>query len=106
MKSETAPATGNGETLKRSVEHVKDAAETLLRTTADETGAGWRKARGTFSGKARALRASISGGAHDFAQDACELGGKGQRLVQHHPWTSIAVGAGLGFLAGLLVRRR
>jgi ElaB/YqjD/DUF883 family membrane-anchored ribosome-binding protein len=106
MKSETAPPTGNEESLKRSVEHVKDAAESLLRTTADETSAEWRRARHTLGGKARALRTDMSGRAQDFARDARKLGGKGQRLVEQHPWTSIGLGAGLGLLAGLLVRRR
>lgn len=106
MKGETAPATGNEESLKRSVEQVKEAAETLLRTTVDETGEEWRRARHALGGKARALRSSMSERAHDFAQDARELGGKGQHLVRQHPWTSIGIGAGLGLLAGLLVRRR
>lgn len=106
MKSETAPATGNEASLKHGVEHVKDAAETLLRTTVDETGAEWRRARDTLGGKARALRSNMSGRVHDFARDARDLGGKGQRLVRQHPWTSIGVGTGLGLLAGLLVRRR
>jgi ElaB/YqjD/DUF883 family membrane-anchored ribosome-binding protein len=106
MNSETAPATGNEASLKRSVEQVKDAAETLLKTTVEETGAEWRRARHALGGKARALKSGMSARAHDFAEDARELGGKGQRLVQQHPWTSIAVGAGLGLLAGLLVRRR
>lgn len=106
MNSETAPATGNEESLKRGVEHVKDAAETLLRTTADEAGAEWRRTRHALGRKARALRSNVSDRAHDFAEDARELGGKGQRLVQQHPWTSIGIGAGLGLLAGLLIRRR
>lgn len=106
MRSEAAAATGNEKSLKHRVEHVKGAAETLLRTTADETGAEWRRARDTLGRKARALRSGMSGRAHDFAQDARELGGKGQRLVRQHPWTSIGIGAGLGLLAGLLVRRR
>jgi ElaB/YqjD/DUF883 family membrane-anchored ribosome-binding protein len=106
MNSETAPATGNEASLKRGVEHVKEAAETLLRTAVDETGAGWRRARQTLGGKARALRSDMSVRARELAGDARELGDKGQRLVRQHPWTSIAVGAGLGLLAGLLIRRR
>lgn len=106
MNSETAPATGNEESLKRGVEQVKDAAETLLRTAVDETGAEWRRTHHALGRKARALRSSVSGRARDFAEDARELGGKGQRLVQQHPWTSIGIGAGLGLLAGLLIRRR
>lgn len=106
MNSETAPATGNEESLKRGVEQVKEAAETLLRTRGDETGEKWRKARHALGGKARALSSSMSERAHDFALDARELGSKGQHLVRQHPWTSIGIGAGLGLLAGLLVRRR
>ena len=106
MKGEAAPATGSGESLKRSVEHVKEAAETLLQTTVDQTGAEWRRARDTLGGKAKALKSSVSERAHDFADDARDLGGKGQRLVQQHPWTSIGISAGFGFLVGLLVRRR
>lgn len=106
MKTETTPAMGNEESTKRSVEHVKGAAEMLLRTTVDETGEEWRKARHAIGGKARALGSGISGRAQEFAQDARELGGKGQRLVHQHPWTSVGIGAGFGLLVGLLVRRR
>ncbi len=106
MNSETAPATGNEEPLKHGVEHVRHAAETLLRSTVDETGAEWRRTRRALGRKARALRSNVSGRARDFAEDARELGGKGQRLVQQHPWASIGIGVGLGLLAGLLIRRR
>jgi ElaB/YqjD/DUF883 family membrane-anchored ribosome-binding protein len=107
MKNETVPATGNEESsIKHGMEQVKDAAETLLRNTADETREGWRRARATLGGKARALRSDVSGRARDFAEDAREFGDKGQRLVRQHPWASIGIGAGLGLLAGLLIRRR
>lgn len=106
MKSQSIPATGNEEFLKRSVEHVKEAAGTLMRNAADETGAACREASYALGGKARALRSSMTERTHGFARDARELGGKGQRLVRRHPWASIGIGAGLGLLAGLLVRRR
>src|SRR5690348_1627181 len=106
MKSETAAATGNEESLKRSAEHVKEAAETLLRTTVGKTGKEWGRARHAFGGKARALRSGMSERARDFAQDVREAGEQGQRLVRQHTWTSIGIGAGLGLLAGLLIRRR
>lgn len=106
MKSETAPETGNEESLKRSVEHVKEAAETLLRTTVDETGAKWHRARDALDRKTRALKSRMSGRADGFVPGARELGSRGRRLVRRHPWASIGVGAALGLLAGLLVRRR
>lgn len=106
MKGEATPAAGNEESLKHSVEHVKDAAETLLRTTLDETGAKWRRARDTLGRKRRALKSRMSGRADDFALDARELASRGRHLVRRHPWASIGVGAALGLLVGLLIRRR
>lgn len=106
MKSETIPAASREESLRHSVEQVKDAAESLLRTTADETSEGWHRVRATLGGRARALRSDMAERARDFAGDARELGDKGQRLLRQYPWTAIGIGAGLGLLAGLLIRRR
>lgn len=106
MKGETIPAAGNEQSLKHGMEQVKDAAETLLRTTTDETREGWNRARATLGGKARALKFRVSGRAQDLAEDARVLRAKGRRLVRHHPWAWIGIGAGLGLLAGLLMRRR
>jgi ElaB/YqjD/DUF883 family membrane-anchored ribosome-binding protein len=106
MNDETAAATGNQESLKHGVEHVREAAETLLRTTVDETGAEWRRARDAIGGKARELRSDMSGRARDLVEDARDLGNKSQRLVRQHPWASIGIGAGLGLLAAFLIRRR
>jgi ElaB/YqjD/DUF883 family membrane-anchored ribosome-binding protein len=106
MKSETVPAAGGGESLKQGIEQVKDAAEALLRSTADETRDGWHGARATLGGKARTLRSDVSGRARDLAEDARDLGDKGQRLMREYPRVAIGIGAGLGLLAGLLIRRR
>ena len=106
MKGEAIPASGNEESLKHGVEHVKDAAETLLRTTVDKTGAKWHRARDALGTKTRTLRSRMSGRAGDFALDARELGSRGRRLVRRHPWASMGAGAALGLLAGLFIRRR
>jgi ElaB/YqjD/DUF883 family membrane-anchored ribosome-binding protein len=41
-----------------------------------------------------------------LAEDARDLGDKGQRLMREYPRVAIGIGAGLGLLAGLLIRRR
>lgn len=106
MKSETATAPPDEHSPKRDVEHVREAAQTPVRAPIDKTGAKWSRARDAVGAKARAFESSVSGHARDVARDARELAGRGRRLVRHHPWTSIALGAGIGLLVGLLVRRR
>ncbi len=96
------------ESLKRSFEHVAEAAEGLLRTTVDETREEWHRAREALGKKARAVRAKVSSRTRDIACDARELGTKGQRLINRHPWISASIGVGvvLGSLAILFARSR
>lgn len=106
MNDNTPQAAENHESLRHSIENVKDAAETLLQTTVDESSAEWRRARDKLAKKVRVLKSNLGGRTHDLSIKSRELGGRGQRLVQDHPWTSIGIGAGLGLLAGLLLTRR
>lgn len=97
---------GNDGALKRDFENVVDAAEALLRTTADQTSAEWRNARDSLERKVQALKSNLSGSAHDFALQARELGGKGEQLMRRYPWASLGVGAATGLIVGLLIRAR
>lgn len=105
MKTESAPVTGNEDSLKGGIEQLKDATEGLLRAAADETGGEWRRTRSRLRKRARTLRSNMSCRAQDLAEDARELRDKGQSLVREYPWVSIGIGAGLGILTGLFLRR-
>lgn len=107
MKSETNSVMDTEESLKRGAEHGREAAEELLRTATEATtGPEWRRTRSRLGRKARALKSNMSGRVRDLVQDTRELGDRGQVLVREYPWISIGIGAGLGFLVGLLARRR
>ncbi|HEX6613989.1 MAG TPA: hypothetical protein VF022_09020 [Rhodanobacteraceae bacterium] len=98
--------TGNDGALKRDFQNVVDAAEALLRTTADQASAEWRNARDSLEHKVQTLRSNLSGSAQEFTVQARELGGRGAQLIRRYPWASVGVGAAAGLLAGLLIRGR
>ena len=91
--------------LRKSFEDVVEAAEALLGATASETNAEYRKVRDALEAKVGAARERISERAHDVAEEAREAGRRGDEFVHANPWTSIGIGAGVGLLLGLLLRR-
>jgi ElaB/YqjD/DUF883 family membrane-anchored ribosome-binding protein len=95
----------NGE-LRKSLNDVVNAAEALLRATVDETSAEYHKARTALDDKLRAAKSTVTEHAHEIATNAKEIGAKGDRLVRDNPWMSVGIGAGVGLLLGLILRRR
>jgi len=104
--NKTNPLFGVNGTLKRSFDDVIGAAEDMLRATVEETGADYRKARKALEANVRTAKSQMSDRAEDLISDASELGAKGNRLVHANPWTAIGIGAAVGLLAGVLLRRR
>lgn len=94
----------NGE-LRKNLNDVVNAAEALLRATVDETNAEYRKARKVLDEKLSAAKSSVTEQAHEIAANAREIGVKGDRLVHDNPWMAIGVGAGVGLVLGILLRR-
>jgi ElaB/YqjD/DUF883 family membrane-anchored ribosome-binding protein len=92
--------------LKRSFDEVIGAAEDLLRATADETSADCRKAHRALEANVRAAKSQISDHAEELVADARALGEKGNRLVHANAWAAVGIGAAVGVLAGMLLRRR
>ncbi|MGA9342397.1 MAG: hypothetical protein WBV61_08700 [Rhodanobacteraceae bacterium] len=101
----TSPLFGVNGSLKRSFDDVVDAAEELLRTTVDETNTEVRTARKTLEANLRGAKAKISEQAGDVAAEVRQIGAKGEHFVRENPWASIGVGAAIGLLVGLLVRK-
>ncbi len=95
----------NGE-LRKSLNDVVNAAEALLRATVDETNAEYHKARTALDDKLRAAKSSVVEHAHEITSSAREIGEKGDRLVRDNPWMSVGIGAGIGLLLGMILRRR
>ena len=104
--NDTVQTPGSSGELRKSLHDMASAAEALLRATVDETNAEYRRARTALDDTLRAARSSIAGQAHEFASDARQIGAQGERLVRDNPWVSVGIGAGVGLLLGLVLRRR
>lgn len=103
-QTQTETPRTNGE-LRKSLNDVVNAAEALLRATVDETNAEYHKARKVLDQKLSAAKSNVADQAHELAANAKEIGAKSDRLVHDNPWVSIGIGAGVGLLLGLILRR-
>lgn len=84
---------------------VRDAEE-LLRTAADQAGAGYGQARQRLEASLQTAREQLDALEQQAVDGARRAGRATDGYVRGHPWESIAVGAGLGVLVGLLIGRR
>lgn len=99
-------ASKSSDELRKSLNAVVNAAEALLRATVDETNTEYHKARAALEDRLRAAKSSVAEHAHEIASSAKEIGAKGDRLVRDNPWMSVGIGAGIGLLLGMILRRR
>ena len=80
--------------------------EELLRATATLTGERASAARARVEERLRVAKEAVG----EFREDVVERGRAAaqaaDRTVRDHPWESVAVAAGIGFLLGMLTARR
>ncbi|MDA8363367.1 MAG: DUF883 family protein [Gammaproteobacteria bacterium] len=80
--------------------------EELLRATATLTGERASAARARVEERLRVAKEAVG----EFREDVVERGRAAaqaaDRTVRDHPWESVAVAAGVGFLLGMLTARR
>jgi len=84
---------------------VRDA-EQLLRHAAKEAGDGYTEARERLEASLQTAREELATLEHAVADSARRAGRATDGYVHRHPWESVAVGAGVGLLLGLLIGRR
>lgn len=85
---------------------VVSDAEQLLRTAANQAGEGYAEARERLEASLKAARQELDTLERDLVDGARRAGRATDGYVRSHPWESIAVGAGVGLLVGLLIGRR
>lgn len=102
----TTPLSSLNSALRRSFADVVDAAEDLLRTSADDAGAECRRARRALEANVRTAKAQIAEHAEEFAADARSMRDGANRLVRDNPWATAGIGAAIGLIAGVLLRKR
>ncbi len=101
----TAPAAAR-RMLVLDVKAVTAEPEACLRATATLSGERASAARARVEERLRAAKDAVG----EFSGDVVERGRAAaeaaDRTVRDHPWESVAIAAGLGFLLGMLTARR
>lgn len=85
---------------------VLEDAQALLRHAAGDAGKGYADARERLENSVKQARERIGSAEEAVLESAREAGRSADGYVRSHPWESIAVGAGVGLLLGMLIARR
>ena len=85
---------------------VLEDAQALLRHAAGDAGKGYADARQRLEKSIEQARERIGSAEEAMVASAREAGRSADGYVRSHPWESIAVGAGVGLLLGMLLARR
>ena len=85
---------------------VLDDADELLRQAAQGAGKGYDEARLRLEQALKAARGELQALDEAVTDGAKRAARATDDYVHEHPWESIAVGAGIGLLLGLLIARR
>jgi ElaB/YqjD/DUF883 family membrane-anchored ribosome-binding protein len=81
-------------------------AEQLLKMTADEVGDGAAGLRERLQQRMSDAKHSLLTLQASATEKARAAGHAADDYVHEHPWQSVAIGAGVGLLVGLLIGRR
>lgn len=85
---------------------VLEDAQALLKHAAGDASKGYAEARLRLEDSVKRARERIGSAEEAMLQRAHEAGRSADGYVREHPWESIAVGAGVGLLVGMLIARR
>lgn len=88
--------------LNRTVEQAED----LLRALSNESGEAVEAMRARVSTTLRDARARLSGKATDVRRVANDTLTKADAYVHENPWRAVAIGAGIGVMLAMMMRRR
>ena len=102
----TDTPTVNKEKLMTDLQVVIADAEALLRMTADQAGEGAADIRARVQARMDQAKTDLLEVHAAAVAKAKEVGHVTDEFVHENPWKSVAIGAGLGLLLGLLVSRR
>ena len=94
------------EHLAADLKAVVSSAEDLLAATASQSGEKIAEVRARAQETLRTARQKLSEVQDDVVATAKEAAEATDKYVHDNPWTAIGIGAGVGFLLGLLIGRR
>lgn len=85
---------------------VLDDAQDLLHHTAGEAGKDYAEIRDRLQNSVKSARDRVGSIEQAVIDSARQAGKTADGYVRSHTWESIAIGAGVGLLLGLLIARR
>lgn len=85
---------------------VLDDAQELLQHAAGEAGTAYADARQRLESSVKTARERAKAAEDAVMDSARQAGRSADGYVRKHPWETVAVGAGIGLLVGLLIARR
>lgn len=85
---------------------VVSDAEQLLKLTADQVGEGTAGLRERLQERLALSKESLLDLQATAAEKAKAAGHAADDYVHEHPWKSVAIGAGVGLIVGMLIGRR
>jgi ElaB/YqjD/DUF883 family membrane-anchored ribosome-binding protein len=101
-----APTDAARQKLTEDFKALYSDTEELLRATATQTGERVTAARARVEERLREARAAAAEMGEDVLSRTRAAAESADRTVRTHPWESVAVAAGIGFLLGMLTARR
>ena len=85
---------------------VLDDAQNLLRHAAGEAGKDYAEARDRLQNSVKSARDRLGSVEQAILDSARQAGRSADGYVRSHTWESIAIGAGVGLVLGILISRR
>lgn len=93
------------EKLAADLKAVVTSAEELLKVTADQAGEGYANARRKAEHTLRAAKEQLADLEHDAVDKAKHAARATDEYVHDKPWQAIGIGAAVGMIVGMLIRR-
>jgi ElaB/YqjD/DUF883 family membrane-anchored ribosome-binding protein len=93
------------EKLAADLKAVVTSAEELLKVTADQAGEGYANARKKAEHTLRAAKDQLADLEHDAVNRAKYAAKATDEFVHDKPWQAIGIGAAVGMVVGMLIRR-
>lgn len=106
MDQPSQPLNAGTNRLADDFRTVVGDAEQLLRHATAQAGDGYNEARQRLEASLASARQELSAFEQSVSDGARRARRATDGYVRNHPWESIAVGAGIGVLVGLLIGRR
>ncbi len=93
------------EKLAADLKAVVTSAEELLKVTADQAGEGYAHARKKAEHTLRAAKDQLADLEHKAVTQAKHAAKATDEYVHDKPWQAIGIGAAMGVIVGMLIRR-